>query len=638
MVIADCVVINLHIFYIIYQDNLIKVVLNIYIFFKEGKCMRKILVPLLALMLICLSINAFADGNGTVNLDLNKDKLQIYSSSDPYVNGLLSQENFLETNGIKEVLVIPVKKSAKIKVTVTPKNVKNKKVSLSISNEAVAKVKGDSITGLTPGDTVLTITSEEDPSVHIKYRVLVIQPVSRITLSASANSVNVGESVNITADYKPDNASVKKVVWKSADERIATITEDGIVTGVKRGNARFTATADDGSKSRASISIKVTQKAENITINKEEATVDVGKSIVLKATVLPKDTDNKKVEWSSSDTSVATVNNQGRITGVSTGSCEITCTSLSDGAVQSKAKINVQQPVKSVKFDEAPVIYVNESGKLSWKVEPANATNPAISLKSANEKILKVEADGTITGVKAGETYVNAVTTDGSNRRAKIKVVVYQHIKSVRMKRDTAYIDVKETDVVSALLDPDKYVNKNVFWEISDTSVASIKQDKVKNKVRITGVKEGSAVITGTTEDGGLKTSMNVRIGNWSKMLKIKDAYIDGKGRLHISVKNNSEELPVTSITLEIEAYTSYGDPVAINTKDGSNIVELTYSKRLNAGKSTPEDQWKFKDYNPDIGFHWMIVRVTKFQIDNDWVKVLRKNYQPTFEYKPRNY
>lgn len=598
--------------------------------------MRKILVPLLALMLICLSINAFADGDGTVNLDLNKDKLQVYSVSDPYVEGLLSQDNFLETNGIKEVLVIPVKKSVKLKVTVSPKKVKNKKVSLSVSNEEIVKVKGDSLTGVNPGDTVLTITSEEDPSVYVKYRVLVIQPVSRITLSASVNSVNVGESVNITADYKPDNASIKKVVWKSSDERIATITADGVITGVKRGNARFTATADDGSKSRASISIKVTQKAESITLNKEEATVDIGKSIVLKATVLPKDTDNKKVEWSSSNMAVATVNNQGRITGVSTGECEITCKSLSDESVQSKVKITVQQPVKSIKFDDAPVIFVNETGKLSWMIEPANATNPAISLKSGNEKILKVDNDGTITGAKAGETYVNAVTTDGSNRRAKVKVVVYQHIKSVHMKRNTAYIDVKETDIVSALLDPDKYVNKNVFWEISDPSVASIKQDKVKNKVRITGVKEGSATITGTTEDGGLKTSMEVRIGNWSKILKIKDAYIDGKGRLHIFVKNNSEELPVTSVTLEIEAYTSHGDPVAINTKDGTNIVEATYSKRVNPGKTTPEDQWKFKDYDPDIGYQWMIVRVTKFQIDNDWIKVLRKNYQPTFEYKPR--
>ena len=68
---------------------------------------------------------------------------------------------------------------------------------------------------------------------------------------------------------------------------------------------------------------------------------------------------------------------------------------------------------------------------------------------------------------------------------------------------------------------------------------------------------------------------------------------------------------------------------------DGSNVVRATYSKRLTPGKTTPADQWKMKDFDEDAPFMHMTVRVVEYQIDNDWVKTIRRNKQPKFVYNP---
>ena len=598
--------------------------------------MKKLLIPLLALTVLCLCAAALAEGEAAVNLELWKDKLPVYSEDDPYTGLFTVQSGDPDPALSPDIFIIPVKKSYTLPVTVTPKNLKNKKIDLSAADEETVKVRGNSITGLKPGETVLTIASNEDPSVTLRYRVIVFQPVTKLTAASAEKTVNIGETVQLTAAYAPEDATVQQVTWKSLDERIAVVDENGVVTGVKRGNIRIVATAADGSKMRANISLKVTQKAEEITLNKSEITVDIGKNAVLKPTVLPRDTDNKAVEWSSSDESIAKVNNQGRVTGVATGDCEVICTSKSSGSVQARAIVHVQLPVKSIRLEEPPVVYAGESAKLTWTVEPVNATNPAITLKAGNEKILLVSDDGTLTGVKPGESYVNAASTDGSNRKARIKVIVRQHLTGVRMKRRTAYIDVKRTDSLGAIFTPDKYINRNMTWEVADESIATVKGDpKDPGRVKITGVRKGETTVTGTTEDGGLTTTFNVKIGNWSKALQIRKAEIDGRGNLLITVKNNSDSLMVNSVTIEIEAYNAKGKPVAINKKNGSNTVQATCKVKIGPGKSTPDNKWELIDYDDEAGFQRMTVRIVKYQIDNDWIMVIRKDDQPTYKYKP---
>lgn len=591
--------------------------------------MKKYLVLMLTLALLCVCALAPAEGGGAVTLELNAAKLPLFAADDPLLDGL-----GLQAEPALPVLLLPVKRNCKLQVTVQPGTVKNKKVTLTADNGEVVRVQGNTVTGLKPGEAVLTIASDEDPSVTLQYRIAVIQPVTRITVEMPEKSVAVGGTLTLTPGFVPEDASLKQVTWSSADERIATVDANGTVTGVKRGNARIVATSADGGNTRANISLRVTQSAEEIALDKQEVTVDVGRTVMLKASVLPKDTDDKKVVWSSSDESVATVNATGRISGVALGECEIICTSGSNGDVRAKAVVHVQQPVKRIEFDPAPSVYNDETAQLTWKIEPENASNQVLKLTSTNEKVVKVSDDGTITGVGAGEAYVRAVTTDGSNRQARVRVRVFQHVTGVHMKRKVAYIDRKETSTAGAILEPAKATNHNMTWVSADESVATVEPEaKDSSRVRITGLKKGTTTVTGTTEDGGFQTSITVKVGDWENSLSWKKAGIDGRGRLLFKVRNDSD-LKITSITVEAECFDWDGKPAkGINTKDGSNVIRLTYNKTLKPGAVTNEDGWKAENYDKELGFKSMTVRIVRFQINNDWVKVIRRNNRPKIKY-----
>ena len=375
----------------------------------------------------------------------------------------------------------------------------------------------------------------------------------------------------------------------------------------------------------------MTQNAEEILLDRTELTVNAGGTANLKATVLPAATNDKSVVWSSSDESIATVNARGRITGIRQGECEITCVSQVNGEIRAKAAVHVQQPVKKVTFGEAPTVYVNETGRLTWNTEPADATNPALTFRSANEKVLTVSEDGTVTGIKAGEATVIATTTDGSNRQARVKVRVFQHVTGVHMRRKTAYIDLGATSSTSAILEPSNATNHNMTWETADASVAKAEPlAKQKNRVNITGVSAGETTVTGTTEDGGFKASILVKVGNWEKALKITEAKVKGADA-YVTLKNDSE-LTITSITVEVSVFDNEGKPVPSNKKDNSNTYQMVYKKTLNPGASTKEKDWKTVNFKlpESTTVHEYVVKVTEFEIDHDWIKLIRKKNQPT--------
>ena len=599
--------------------------------------MRKILIPLLVLMLLCVSAAALADGND-IKLELNTVKLPVYEADDPYLAELGMTEQPEED--VLPVMVLPVRKTLKLQVTVTPKTVKNKKFTLTVDNEKLVQVRGNALTGLKPGVAELTIASAQDPKAALRYRVLVIQPVTRISLTAPAKTVGVGKSLALSPAFDPANATLKGVTWSSSNNGIAKVDKKGNVTGVKRGTVRITAMSRDGGNARANISIQVVQMAEKITLDKKELTVDVGRTGVLKATVLPTDTNDKKVTWTSSDEKIAKVNAQGRVTGVKVGECEIICTSKTSGKVQAKTTVHVQQPVKKVILKDAPAVYVGESAQLSWKIEPADATNQAVSFRSANEGVVKVDRDGKVTGVKAGETYVTVISADGSNRQSRIKVKVFQHVTGVHMKRSVAYIDINATSATTAILEPSRYVNPNMTWKSADPSIATAEPaGKETSRVNIHGVKKGTTTVTGTTEDGGHKASITVKVGDWENSLKWIEADFGGRGQFNFRVKNVSD-LYITSVTLEVAIYDFDGSPMkGMNTRNGSNVVKAVYSRPLNPGATSQEGQWKLIDYNRDMantqGFAAIVTHITEFQIDNDWVKAIRRNRQPRRVYDP---
>ena len=98
-----------------------------------------------------------------------------------------------------------------------------------------------------------------------------------------------------------------------------------------------------------------------------------------------------------------------------------------------------------------------------------------------------------------------------------------------------------------------------------------------------------------------------------------------------LKVKNVSD-LTITSIKAEVSVFDNEGKPVPCNSKDDSNTYVMTYKKTLEPGDVTKEKNWKTVDFKlpESLTVHEYVVKIVEFEIDNDWIKVIRKNNQPT--------
>jgi uncharacterized repeat protein (TIGR02543 family) len=165
-------------------------------------------------------------------------------------------------------------------------------------------------------------------------------PVSGVSVDKTA-SVNVGESTTLTATVSPDNATNKNVTWASSDESIATVDKNGVVTGVAAGVATITVTSVADNTKTATCTVTVTTVAVTSVSVDATASVNVGKTTTLTATVSPNNATNKNVTWESSDESIATVDENGVVTGVAAGEATITVTSVADNTKTATCTVTV---------------------------------------------------------------------------------------------------------------------------------------------------------------------------------------------------------------------------------------------------------------------------------------------------------
>ena len=166
--------------------------------------------------------------------------------------------------------------------------------------------------------------------------------VSAITLNQNTVTLNQGKSITLAATVLPDNATNKKVTWKSSNTKVAKVDANGKVTAVGGGTATITCKAADGSDVKASCKVTVPAvKVTGVKLSKSNATVTCGEKLTLKTTITPSNATNKKVSWTSSNTKVAKVDSKGTVTAVKSGTATITCKAADGSGKKATCKITV---------------------------------------------------------------------------------------------------------------------------------------------------------------------------------------------------------------------------------------------------------------------------------------------------------
>ncbi|MBQ0165032.1 MAG: Ig domain-containing protein [Bacteroidales bacterium] len=168
--------------------------------------------------------------------------------------------------------------------------------------------------------------------------------VSSISVTPSTASLTVGDTQQLSATISPSNATNKNVTWSSGNTSIATVSSTGLVTAKAAGTVTIKATAADGSGVYGSCTVTIknsTIAVSSISVTPSTASLTVGTTKQLSATVSPSNATNKNVTWSSSNTSIATVSSAGLVTAKAAGTVTIKATAADGSGVYGSCTVTV---------------------------------------------------------------------------------------------------------------------------------------------------------------------------------------------------------------------------------------------------------------------------------------------------------
>ena len=178
------------------------------------------------------------------------------------------------------------------------------------------------------------------PYTKVTYSAPEQVAVTGMTLEKKSIEVEKGKTETINAIITPENATRKAITWTSSDTNVATVT-NGVVKGISAGTAIITATTKDGNFTDT-CEVTVTQNAvTGIRISEKLIDLGMGYKKQITATVMPDDATDKSVEWTSENPEIATVSDNGTITGKSYGRTVVTATTT-DGGYTAKCVVRVK--------------------------------------------------------------------------------------------------------------------------------------------------------------------------------------------------------------------------------------------------------------------------------------------------------
>ena len=411
----------------------------------------------------------------------------------------------------KTEATMTVGETLQLNATVLPADVTNGDVTWSTSDATIATVDENGlVTALAVGNVTITATTADGTELTATCAITVNPIVATsITLDKTEATMLIGETLQLTATVLPENVANGDVTWSTSDATIATV-ENGLVTALAVGNVTITATTADGTELTATCAITVNPiVATSIALDKTEATMLIGETLQLTATVLPENVTNGDVTWSTSDEAIATVEN-GLVTAVAPGNVTITATTADGTELTATCAITVNPILaESIALDKTEAtMNIGETLQLTATVLPENVTSDDLAWTSSDEAIATVE-NGLVTAVAPGNVTITATTTDGSELSATCAITVNPILAtSIELNETSAFMYKGQTLQLEATVLPENVTNGDVTWSTSDETIATVDENGL-----VTAVKGGDAVITATTADGSnLTATCNIRV------------------------------------------------------------------------------------------------------------------------------
>ncbi len=379
-------------------------------------------------------------------------------------------------------------------VTYSPANPYNPEVKYEIDNPEIASISDKGlITPKARGRATITVTAT-DGGHQATCNLLVRRPIEGISFAETEISLVEGSTKQLEPIILPEDAEMPQITYKSESPSIARVSETGLVTAVKEGVVKITATPAEGGKP-AVCSVRVTPKyikVESVSLTPESLVLAVDQTAKLTATITPETATNKGVTFASSAPSIASVDSQtGVVTAKAIGTARITATSLGEGKTVScevtvKAKV-VQVSSITISAPPSP-FFVGEPWNIQYQISPSNASSKEVQITSDNPQVADFDASRqhlglpTIWAKGAGTCTITIKALDGSNTTASVQVTVKAMPPMLRNITIPSSLKLKvgESYTFEPKIEPEG-AEAEILWSSSREDIATI--DNTTGKV-----------------------------------------------------------------------------------------------------------------------------------------------------------
>ena len=374
-------------------------------------------------------------------------------------------------------------KTEKLTLTLNSPEVDNKAIKWTSSDNSIVTVEENTeasypleaiVSTHKVGTAIITAEAQDGSGIsatcEVEVTQLQVSDIELITMSAIKTIPTLLE-----ANVLPVEANNKKLTWTSLTPNIATITEDGTITGLKMGTAQVKATTMDGSNISKTFDVLITGLSISSISLPSESSITKTDNQKLEYTIFPAASDNQNLKWSSNHTDIASVDeNTGVITAHKVGDAIITATATDGSEISASTTIHVTPlKVSNIEIEKEIKLLRTTKATLAATITPELADDKTLSWASDDESIATVTQEGAVKGVNVGTTNITATAKDGSGVSATCKVTV----KPVTIELSTNTINLqKGSDYVeqTATVLPENYEHKDVVWTTSGNGVTSV--------------------------------------------------------------------------------------------------------------------------------------------------------------------
>lgn len=335
-------------------------------------------------------------------------------------------------------------------------------------------------------------------------------PLVNIDFNLKQLSMEPLSTQKVVAQFYPENASNKKIIWKSSNPTVASIDQLGEITAISEGVTNIILSTED-EKITTSYTVlvkKITVPVTDISLNLNHSYLFRNETVQLETTVVPENASNKTLIWSSDSPDIASVNKKGFVTANSVGKALITVSSESDD-IRKSCMIYVKQKASSFYFAPAKGhLYKGEELQISTFFLPIGSEKRELEWSSLNENIATVDNNGKVHALEDGEAKIIAKAKDVS-LSAEYTLTVSSlpiPVTGIDIDFDTASMKVGDESFFKATVAPSNATNKTIFWSSSNHDIVYISDQKIIAK------KAGVTTITAKTIDGLFTDSFELTI------------------------------------------------------------------------------------------------------------------------------